>query len=366
MKTFVLFVFLFLLSGSLFAQTVYSRIDNLRLYEDCFMWDIQMKRTDEWPVPVLGHHDFYFFINADAFSNIQPVIEWIHPDLDGNASYSIRTGYAADESQCWVALDYTYNPDGQGFYPSPIDQYTRVLSISLPFPENPSGNTGVDWHTTSTAGTDSSLNPLLQTLEGSGNVAIDIKLTILNAALKDNKVYIRWRTESERSVSGYHLSRQDDDEHLRINKTLIPAQGGAATSAEYLFIDSEVKADKSYIYKLVQVDLNGNESEAGTVGIRTDAWVPQHYFLDSNYPNPFNPSTTIKFGLPEQTKVVLDIFNIRGEKICRLSDQIMSAGIHSVEWDGTNMIGRQVSSGVYFYKLKAGTYQKISKMLLAR
>ena len=363
----LLLISLLLFSG-LFAQTVCSRIANLRLYEDAFMWDIQIKRTDDWLVPVLGHYDYYFFVNADVFSTLTPAIEWLHPDLEGNPSYKIRTGYALDKTHFWMALDYDYHPGGQVFYPPTPDQYSTIITVSLPFISNPAGETGIDWHSFSTAGTDSSLNPLVQTLEGSGDITIDIQLVSLKADLEDKNIYIRWQTESERSVLGYHILKKinGNGEFVKANNSLLPAKGGTTDPADYVFIDSDVQPHTDYTYQLLEVDINGSESISATVNIRTDAWVPDRYYLDSNYPNPFNPSTTIQFGIPEQSHVRLQIFNIRGELIRVLWDEIMDAGIHDVKWDGRNAIGHQVSTGVYFYRLQSGGFDKIVKMLLTK
>jgi len=81
----------------------------------------------------------------------------------------------------------------------------------------------------------------------------------------------------------------------------------------------------------------------------------------SNYPNPFNPNTTISYSLKENTKVSLKIYNIKGQLIETLFNEYKNKGNHSVNWDAKNS-----SSGIYFYKLKAGNYQKVKKMVLLR
>ena len=91
--------------------------------------------------------------------------------------------------------------------------------------------------------------------------------------------------------------------------------------------------------------------------------------LHGNYPNPFNPSTTIKYSLREDSKVTLEIFNIKGQKVKQLisnSAGQVSAGQHSVVWNGTDDNGKSVSSGIYFYKLKTGNFEKTKKMILLR
>ncbi|MCK4654783.1 MAG: T9SS type A sorting domain-containing protein [Candidatus Cloacimonetes bacterium] len=86
----------------------------------------------------------------------------------------------------------------------------------------------------------------------------------------------------------------------------------------------------------------------------------------SNYPNPFNPGTKIVFNFPEEGNVKLEIFNIKGEKVKTLMDCYMSPGRSEMIWNGKDDNGKTVSSGIYFYKLKAGKYEKTKKMILLK
>ncbi|MBD3374011.1 T9SS type A sorting domain-containing protein, partial [candidate division KSB1 bacterium] len=91
---------------------------------------------------------------------------------------------------------------------------------------------------------------------------------------------------------------------------------------------------------------------------------PVQFVLEQNYPNPFNPSTVISFRLDKQSDVRLSVYNLLGQEIRTLVDKTMATGRHTVQWDGTNALGQQVVSGVYLYKLSAGTRSKTLKMLL--
>ncbi len=89
--------------------------------------------------------------------------------------------------------------------------------------------------------------------------------------------------------------------------------------------------------------------------------VPVSYGLDQNYPNPFNPSTTIRFAIPEQTGVRLEIFNILGEKITTLVNRELQAGYHEVNFNASAL-----SSGIYFYRIDAGKFSDIKKMIMLK
>jgi hypothetical protein len=92
------------------------------------------------------------------------------------------------------------------------------------------------------------------------------------------------------------------------------------------------------------------------------ATLPKEYSLRGNYPNPFNAKTLISFALPQESKVTLDIYNILGQKVRTLVDGTLPAGYYNKEWDGTDVNGLGVSSGVYLYKLKADNFTRVNRM----
>ena len=86
----------------------------------------------------------------------------------------------------------------------------------------------------------------------------------------------------------------------------------------------------------------------------------------TNFPNPFNPTTNIAFSLDDATHITLEVYNIKGEKVITLVDNELPADHHNVIWNGKDSNKKQVSSGVYFYKMKAGNYQETKKMILMK
>jgi len=117
--------------------------------------------------------------------------------------------------------------------------------------------------------------------------------------------------------------------------------------------------------------VNGTRSEyeyavPTDVGDHGDNPLPEDFSLTQNYPNPFNPITNIEFALPVRTEVSLDIYNIMGQKVQSLVKGTLPAGSHTVTWDGTDLSGVQVATGVYFYRLKAGDDIETRKMLLMK
>jgi hypothetical protein len=88
--------------------------------------------------------------------------------------------------------------------------------------------------------------------------------------------------------------------------------------------------------------------------------------LKTNYPNPFNPTTTINYSLKENAKVELIIYNIKGQKVKTLVNEILPAGEHSIIWDGRDSNDKRVGSGIYFYKMKTNNFEKTKKMIMLK
>lgn len=95
--------------------------------------------------------------------------------------------------------------------------------------------------------------------------------------------------------------------------------------------------------------------------ISDPAIIPREYALENNYPNPFNPSTTIRYRLPLRSLITLSVFNILGQTVSTLVNGIEEAGYHAVIFDGSGL-----SSGMYFYRMQAGSFAKTKELLLLR
>ncbi len=104
----------------------------------------------------------------------------------------------------------------------------------------------------------------------------------------------------------------------------------------------------------------GGVSDVGD-SLKWSSDVPRYFILDQNYPNPFNPSTTIRYGLPHKTTVQLSVYNILGQSVSTLVNGEQEAGYHEVQFDGSKL-----ASGVYLYRMQAGTYVEMRKLLLVR
>ncbi len=96
--------------------------------------------------------------------------------------------------------------------------------------------------------------------------------------------------------------------------------------------------------------------------------LPKLFAMGQNYPNPFNPSTTVAFDIPEgkEVNVRLNVYNMRGQLIRTLVNEVKSEGSYQIQWDGADNYGRRVSSGVYFYRITTGEFSQTRKMVLLK
>ena len=100
--------------------------------------------------------------------------------------------------------------------------------------------------------------------------------------------------------------------------------------------------------------------------IELDAQLPHILVLYPNYPNPFNPVTTLRYDLPEKVLVTITIYDMLGRQVKTLMDQTLNAGYKSLIWDATNDYGKPVSAGVYLYQIHAGKHISTKKMVLLK
>ena len=96
------------------------------------------------------------------------------------------------------------------------------------------------------------------------------------------------------------------------------------------------------------------------------AIIPIKYTLHQNFPNPFNPITTLRYDLPSDAFVTLTVFDLLGIEINPLVNATQDAGFKSVQWDGSDSMGRPVSAGVYMYRIETGNFIQTKKMVLLK
>ena len=124
--------------------------------------------------------------------------------------------------------------------------------------------------------------------------------------------------------------------------------------------DGQLSTEASNGPRYVVFDIGYMLSNAEELGI------PDVFALHQNYPNPFNPVTTIRYDVPEQSNVRVDLYNVLGQKVAELVNKNHQPGFYTVNWDGTNMVGNALGSGMYFYRIDAESFTAVKKLLLVK
>jgi len=193
------------------------------------------------------------------------------------------------------------------------------------------------------------------TLDIPGDNWLPVELNGFTAVAGTNHVNLNWNTASESGLDRFEIARDG-----AVITTV--AASNAAAGSHYNFVDSNVEADVTYNYQLVCVSQNGQRDVMATASAtpRGEA-VVSNFVLHQNYPNPFNPETTIGFELAEASNVTLTVYNVAGQEVATLVNGSLNAGAHSVVFDAAAL-----TSGVYLYRLTAGSFSAQQKMVLMK
>jgi hypothetical protein len=175
----------------------------------------------------------------------------------------------------------------------------------------------------------------------------------------DEGVRITWDIASDEEILGYRIYRFETG----AKNAEIANADGLIPVRETEWIDKGARAGRDYEYTLGVALADGGEALSQPVTVRTRALVLS---LSQNHPNPFNPATTIEFTVPERDHVVLTVYNVAGQRVVTLVDQVMTEGHKGITWDGSNSQGSAVSTGVYFYRLQTGGKTLTKKMVVLK
>ncbi len=138
----------------------------------------------------------------------------------------------------------------------------------------------------------------------------------------------------------------------------IEGNGTSTQQHDYTYLDND-KLSGIYSYRLKQIDFNGSFTFSKTINVNIN--IINEFQLSQNYPNPFNPSTKIGFTISDVGFVKLKVYDVLGNEIITLVNKEMEPGKYSINFDGSNL-----PSGIYFYKLAAGNFVQVKKMMLVK
>jgi hypothetical protein len=218
-----------------------------------------------------------------------------------------------------------------------------------------------------------------ETVSGGGDAPLPVSLSSFSAELNGDPT-IRWTTQSESNNAYWNVYRsisQNLGQASWLNADeMIEGAGTTAEPTDYVFIDLYgVEETFTYYYWIECVDNAGETDIYGPVSLFIPEGIvnngtpaaPSDYGLKQNFPNPFNPDTRISFALEDDGPAQITIYNLKGNKIRTIFDEIVEADmVQSAYWDGTDENGKTVATGVYLYRLRTNSTSYTKRMLLMK
>jgi hypothetical protein len=205
-----------------------------------------------------------------------------------------------------------------------------------------------------------------------GSNSLPVELSSFTVSNKSRSNQINWITSTEKNCSKFDIERvlvKTNGESLKwVTSGTVTASGTSTSVRSYSFTDKNLQVGK-YQYRLKMIDYDGSFQYSNVV--ETEIALPKNFDLSQNYPNPFNPSTKIDYTLPSDSKIILEVYNIKGAMVSQLVNEEQAPGYYSLEFN-SSLIGKNIPSGVYLYRLTAvdkstgHNYAQVKKMILLK
>lgn len=190
-----------------------------------------------------------------------------------------------------------------------------------------------------------------------GNI-VPVELVSFSAYAGSAEVNLTWITATELNNNGFSIERKTAASEWQ-SIGFVKGNGTTTQMSYYSFSDKNISSNTAYLYRLKQIDFDGTHSYSKEVQVSTG--LISTFDLKQNYPNPFNPSTQISFSIEKDGFVKLAVYNLLGQEVRTLINRNMEAGLHSISFDASDL-----QSGIYVYKLDAGSSSLTRKMMLVK
>lgn len=189
------------------------------------------------------------------------------------------------------------------------------------------------------------------------DTTVPVELSGFSAIVTGKYVELNWTTVTEKNNSGFEIQRRNSNRDWEV-LGFVAGRGTTTEPFKYSY-DDYVNSSGSFTYRLKQIDYDGSYNYSDEVTVEVSA--PVEFNLAQNYPNPFNPSTVISFSVPEKSNVSLTVFNVIGEQVATLVNEVKDAGSYQVEFNASNL-----SSGMYLYRIETGSFTATKKMVFIK
>lgn len=189
---------------------------------------------------------------------------------------------------------------------------------------------------------------------------LPVELCSFSADCSVRKVELNWETATEINNYGFEVQRSKIvDKNNFETLAFVEGNGNSNSPKSYSYLDLNVE-DGKYLYRLKQIDNDGAYKYSDIIEVNIST-TPADFELSQNFPNPFNPSTTIKFSIPSNQYVTLKVYDLLGKEVVTLFDENLNAGTYQKEFNANHL-----ASGMYLYKLQSGQFTSTKKLLLLK
>jgi len=319
----------------------------------------------------LGNNALIGGMSADLYEigTYAPIVQTNHL-----TNYTMVMQQAPLSPNWWYACTYDGSTGGGALVTT---GGIAVVTIRF-FIFDPSGTSNITLGTFQETYEDDNITSVTVSFDNSGgDVSLPVELSSFNAVVEPNFVTLNWITESEVNNLGFEVYRAPEEgaDYLLLSSYEtnpdLAGQGNSNTQQEYSYKDESVEPETTYWYKLSDVDFNGIRTFHDPISVEVPKApeIPTVYKLHSNYPNPFNPTTTLRFDIPggaERVDGKLVIYNSLGQEIKTLVQDKFSPGSYEVQWDGRTDFGNSAPSGIYFVVFRTDRFSQTGKLLLLK
>jgi hypothetical protein len=182
------------------------------------------------------------------------------------------------------------------------------------------------------------------------DLTVPVELSSFTTETGVNSVMLNWSTATETNNNGFEIERKLKNQEW-VTIAFVEGNGTTTEIQNYNYVDdySSLPYEGTVLYRLKQIDYNGSSEYSEQVAVNL-TFIPSEYNISQNYPNPFNPSTTIKYSLPVESQVRINVYNALGERIEELVSKSQSSGNYEVTWNA-----QSYSSGIYYYSFEVNS-----------
>ena len=208
------------------------------------------------------------------------------------------------------------------------------------------------------------------------DASLPVTLSLWDGTSKNGEVILNWTTDSEIENLGFIIERALTDKGpwneiaTFSNNDALKGQGSTNNATNYQFTDESVEVGQTYFYRLSDVDYQGVRKTHTVISVvvsgKDQNAIPGSFSLERIYPNPFNPSTTVSFTVNEATDIAVNLFDVNGRLVSRLTNNRYESGNYNVRWNGLTRDGQPAPSGIYLVQISNNQSSLTRKVVLAR